>query len=144
MRRLLLLAFVASAVGADPRQEIYDLLGSMASGLSEGDAGQFLRAFDPSMKGYAELAANVRALVEQTDVLSAVELVEESGDEQHRNVTVDWLLQLGDKQNRAAAARRQQNIKCRLEKQKKRWRIVSIEPLEFFAPPKIRDRASVR
>ena len=44
---------------------------------------------------------------------------------QHRTVTVDWLLQLRIKQNRAAVTRRQQNIKCRLEKQKKKWRIVA-------------------
>jgi hypothetical protein len=133
-RRLFLLVFAASVVPADPRQEVYDLLGSMASGLSEGNPGQFLQAFDRSMKGYAELAANVRALVEQADVLSAVELVEDGGDEQHRNVTVDWLLQLADKQNSAAVTRRQQNIKIRLEKQKKKWRIVSLEPLSFFSP----------
>jgi hypothetical protein len=136
-RRLFLLAFAASAVLADPRQEVYDLLGSMASGLSEGNPGQFLQAFDPSMKGYAELEANIRALVAQADVLSAVEIVQESGDEQHRGVTVDWLLQLTHPQNRAAVTRRQRNINLRLEKQKKKWRIVSLEPLEFFAPPKI-------
>jgi hypothetical protein len=135
--RLFLLAFVASAALADPRQEVYDLLGSMASGLSEGNPGQFLEAFDRSMKGYAELAANVRALVAEADVLSAVELVTDGGDEQHRSVTVDWLLQLADKQNSVALTRRQQNIKIRLEKQKKKWRIVSLEPMEFFAPAKI-------
>ena len=136
MRRLLLLAFVATVVLAEPRQEIYDLLGSMASGLSEGSAEQFLKAFDPSMKGYAELAKNVRALVEQSDVLSTIELVEDSGDDQQHSVTVDWLLQIGAKQDGAAVTRRQQNVKCRLEKQKKKWRIVSLEPLEIFAPPR--------
>jgi hypothetical protein len=136
-RRLILLVFAASAVLADPRQEIYDLLGSMASGLSEENPAQFLKAFDPTMKGYAELAANVRAMVDQSDVMSTVELVDDSGDEQHHSVTVDWLLQLAEKQNSATATRRRQNLKIRLEKQKKRWRIVSLEPLTFFAPLKV-------
>ena len=135
MRRLLLLAFVATVVLADPRQEIYDLIGTMASGLSEANAGQFLKAFDPSMKGYADLEKNVRALVEQADVVSTIELVEDSGDDQQHSVTVDWLLQIAPKQDGAALTRRQQNVKCRLEKQKKKWRIVSLEPLEIFAPP---------
>jgi hypothetical protein len=136
MRRLLLLAFAASVLLADPRQEVYDLFGSMASALSEGSAGQFLKAFDPSMKGYADLAVNVRALVEQTDVLSAIELVEDSGDDQHHSVTLDWLLELKSKQDGAAVTRRQQNVKCRLEKHQKRWRIVALEPLEIFSPPR--------
>ena len=136
-RRLFFLVFAACSVLADPRQEVYDLLASMASGLSEGNSGQFLQAFDQSMKGYAEFAANIRALVDQTDVLSAIELVDDVGDAEHRTVTVDWLLQLADKQDRAVVTRRQQNIKCRLEKQKRKWRIVSLEPLAFFAPPRI-------
>ena len=79
-RRLILLVFAASAALADPRQEVYDLFGSMASGLSEENPGQFLQAFDHSMKGYADLAKNVRALVEEADVMSTVELVEDGGD----------------------------------------------------------------
>ena len=117
MRRLLLLAFVASTVLADPRQEIYDLVASMASGLSEGNAEQFLNAFDPSIKGYDDLARNVRALVEQMEVVSTIELVEDAGDDRQHTVTVDWLLQIVAKQDQAVTARRQQSVKIRLEKQ---------------------------
>jgi hypothetical protein len=136
LRRLLFLSILVPVVAADPRQEVYDLLGSMASGLSEGNPAQFLEAFDRSMKGYAELAANVRALVEQSDVLSAIELVDDAGDAERRTIRVDWLLQLADKQNSASVVRRQKTVQCKVERQKRKWRIVSLEPLDFFAPPR--------
>ena len=136
-RRLLLLAILVPIVAADPRQEVYDLLGSMASGLSEGNPSQFLEAFDRSMKGYSELAANVRAVVQQSDVLSAIDLVDDAGDDQKRTVRVDWLLQLGDKQNSASVVRRQKTIEVKLEKQKRKWRVVSLEPRDFFAPLRV-------
>jgi hypothetical protein len=136
-RRLLLLAILVPIVAADPRQEVYDLLGSMASGLSEGNPAQFLEAFDRSMKGYSELAANVRAVVQQSDVLSAIDLVDDAGDDQKRTVRVDWLLQLGDKQNSASVVRRQKTIEVKLEKQKRKWRVVSLEPRDFFSPLRV-------
>jgi hypothetical protein len=137
LRRLLLLAILVSKLSADPRQEIYDLLGSMASGLSEGTPSQFLEKFDRSMKGYAELAANIRAMVAQRDVLSSIDLVDDAGDDQARTVRVDWLLQLADRQNSAAVERRQTTVVVKLVKQKRKWRIVSLEPLDFFAPPRV-------
>jgi hypothetical protein len=136
-RRLMLLAILASTVWADPRQEVYDLLGTMASGLSEGNAQQFLDAFDRSMKGYSELAANVRALVVQGDVMSTIEFIDDAGDGQRHTMRVDWLLQLADKDHSALVVRRENTIEFRVEKQKKKWRIVSLAPLDFFAPPQV-------
>jgi hypothetical protein len=136
-RRLVLLVFAASAVLADPRQEVYDLLASMATGLSEENPEQFLQAFDHSMRGYPDLAVNVQALVAELDVLSAIELVADSGDDRHRTVTVNWLMQLTQKRDRVGSIRREKNINIRLEKPKKKWRIVSMEPLDFFAPPRV-------
>ena len=55
-RRSFLLASFAWCVLADTRQEVYDLFATMASGLSEGNAEQFLRAFDPAMPAAAHHA----------------------------------------------------------------------------------------
>ena len=137
LRRVFFLSFFASALTADPREEVYDLFGSMASALSEGDTGRFLAAFDPSMKGYEDLAANVRALIDQADVTSTIEPVEDAGDAQQRTVKFDWLMQLANKDDRVSTMRRQKTITSRLQKQKRKWRIVSLDPLDFFAPPRI-------
>ena len=73
---------------ADPRQDLYDLLGTMASGLSEENPEQFLAAFDRSMQGYAGLAANVRALIQQVEVMSTIELIDDSGDDSQHTMRV--------------------------------------------------------
>jgi hypothetical protein len=137
LRRLLLIAILAPALAADPRQEVYELIGSMASALSEGDPARFLAAFDRSMKGYDDLAVNVRALVEQADVASTVDPIEDAGDARARTIKVDWLLELANKEDRISRVRRQKTVACRVEKEKGKWRIVSLDPLDFFAPPRV-------
>ena len=37
-------------------------------------------------------------------------------------------------QETASFARREQVVKCTVEKQGGKWRIVGLEPIEFFAP----------
>jgi hypothetical protein len=137
LRRLFLLAVLAPALTADPRQEIYDLLGAMANALSEGSTSRFLEPFDRTMQGYEDLAADVNARTAQTEVSSSIELVDDTGDAERRTVRVDWLLQIRDKENQASKVRRQKTIQFRFEKQKRKWRIVSLEPHDFFAPPRV-------
>jgi hypothetical protein len=39
------------------------------------------------------------------------------------------------KDDNALAQRRQQRVKCRVQKSGKKWRVASLDPLQFFAPP---------
>lgn len=137
LRRGFLLAALTGALRGDARQEVYDLIASMAGGLSEGNAQQFLRACDSRMPGYQKLANDVQALVEQADVQSSVDVLEDTGDDQHRAMQLDWLLQLTVKGAEGTLSRREQTIQCKLEKQKKKWRVVALEPEAFFAPPQL-------
>jgi hypothetical protein len=136
-RRAFLFACSAAALRADPRSEIYDFFGALANSLAEGNAVRFLHAFDPETSGYQELVANVTALVQQADIHSTIEIVEDAGDARERKVRLDWLLQFTGKQSSANAIRRQEMVNCRVVKTKRNWRIVSIHPIGFFAPPKI-------
>ena len=136
LRRVFLLSTLAPVLVADPRQELYDLLATMASGLSEENPNQFLDAFDRSMQGYDGLAANVRALIQQVEVMSTIELIDDSGDASRHTMRVDWLLQLRNKDDRASVLRRQKTVECRFEKQKRKWRVVAFAPLDLFAPPR--------
>jgi hypothetical protein len=136
-RRTFLVATAAGILQADPRQEVYDLFASMANGLSESNAQPFLAGLDPRMPGYQKLVADVQALVQQVEVLSSIDVIQDSGDDQHRTLQLDWSLRLTPKADTTATqVRRQQMIRCELEKQKKRWRVVSMEPAGFFAPPR--------
>jgi len=137
MRRRTFLIAAAGIVRADPRQEVFDLFASMANGLSESNAQPFLAGLDPRMPGYQKLVADVQALVQQVEVLSSIDIIQDSGDDQHRTVQLGWSLRLTPKADTTATqVRRQQMIRCELEKQKKRWRVVSMEPAGFFAPPR--------
>jgi hypothetical protein len=108
----------------------------MASALSEANAIVFLNAFDPAMPGYEALRASVTALLREAEVQSSIDLVAEEGDDSSRTVELDWLLHIVDRQDGAVAERRQERVKCRVEKSGRKWRIASLAPLQFFAPPR--------
>ena len=95
----------------------------------------FLEAFDPAMPGYRDLRDNITALLRNADVQSAIELESDEGNGQSRTMELDWLLRIRPEADAMASTRRQQKVKCRLEKTGKKWRIVSFEPLALFAPP---------
>jgi hypothetical protein len=134
-RRALLFAVLAASLRADSADEVWDLLSSMATGLSAGHAGEFLGACDPAMPGFAELRSNVTALLVQTEVQSSIDLVSNEGDGRSRIVEVDWLLRIIGRAQVSGSTNRQERVKCGFERQGKRWRTVSLEPRAFFAPP---------
>jgi murein L,D-transpeptidase YcbB/YkuD len=132
-RSLLLLA--ATLAAADPRQELIDVFGAMASALSEGNPAVFLRAIDPAMPGYQRFAGALKALATQNALSCAIEISKQEGDSRVQTVELDWLLEIVGKDDSHTFVRRQAAVKCRLERQKNKWRIVSLEPSSFFAPP---------
>jgi hypothetical protein len=135
-RRTLLLVPLAARLGADSAQQVWDLFESMASALSEANAIVFMNAFDPAMPGCEALRADVTALLREAEVQCSIDLVEEAGDDRSRAVELDWLLHIVDRQDGAVAERRQERVKCRVEKSGKKWRLASLDPLQFFAPPR--------
>jgi hypothetical protein len=135
-RRGLLFAMLAAALRADDAQDVWDLFTQMASALSEGNAVQFLAAFDRSMAGYQALEANVSALLRQAEVQSSIEVLSDAGDGVSRSVELDWFLQIVEQQDAAGSTRRRERVRCKLAKQGKKWRITALGPLAFFAPPR--------
>jgi hypothetical protein len=134
-RMLWLLIPFAAGRGADPSQEVWDLLTQVASALSERNPAAFLEAFDPAMPGYEKLREHVTALLRNADVQSAIELESDEGNGQSRTVQLNWLLRIRPEPEATASTRREQKVKCRVEKAGRKWRIVFFEPLELFAPP---------
>jgi hypothetical protein len=137
-RALLFAALAAARLRADSADEVWELLSSVASDLSAGHLGEFLGAFDPAMPGLEDLRNSVTALLGQADVQSSIELVSNEGDGRSRKLEVDWLLRITGHTDVSGSISRQEPVKCGFEKQGKRWRIVSIEPLAFFAPPRVK------
>jgi hypothetical protein len=121
----------------DSSSDVIDLVGSMAAALTEVNVVQFMDAFDKDMPGYDDLKNQVTALVNQAEVTSSVEPVQEGGDDSKRAIDLDWFLQVRSLLNGGPIVQRRQVIHCELRKEKKKWKIVSLKPLDFFAPAKL-------
>jgi hypothetical protein len=147
-RRMVLLSSLASlarnTLRADSAQQVWDLFGDIAASLSAANPEAFLTAFDKAMPGYQKLSDEVNALVRMFDVQSSVEFNKNEGDDQKREVEADWLMILRPVENGTfaspkgevpATAQREQVLKCTVAKQGRKWKMVTIEPVEFFAPP---------
>jgi hypothetical protein len=135
-RRALLAASAAvMARAADPADEAWELITAMATALGRADDVGFLSACDSSLAGYATLRTNVAALMATADIESAIDPVRNTGDATAREVEVDWQLNLVDRAGLQRVTRRRQVVKCRLEKRGRRWRVVTLDPVAFFAAP---------
>ncbi|HUJ21090.1 MAG TPA: hypothetical protein VLX58_06175 [Bryobacteraceae bacterium] len=120
---------------AGPHQEVLDVLTALASALSEGNGLAFLDFVDHSMPEYEKLQRNIQALASQNEVLSAIDVLDETGDDQKQAVEVDWVLQIRSREQSGPLVRRRQTIKVVLERaKKKKWKVVSLDPVDFFAP----------
>lgn len=133
-RAALFLPLAVCCRAADPAREVLDLLTEAAACLSAGDARGFLKSFDPAMPGYAKLGEWVTGLIAQGEVQSMIDPLEDSGDAHRRIEQLHWTLRLHRGQESANFLRREQDVKCTVEKQGGKWRIVDFDPIALFAP----------
>jgi hypothetical protein len=126
-----------AALIADTHDDVVDLFASMAAALSEINVPQFMDAFDKDMPDYDKLKNAVTALVNQAEVSSSVEPLKDDGDDTKRTVELDWYLEIRSLLPDGPVAHRREVIQCELRKEKKRWKVVSIKPLEFFGAAKL-------
>ncbi len=132
MRRLFLMVTMsAMLVSGDTKQDVIDLFATMAAALSESNPRVFLRAIDPAMPGYSQFAADVNALATQNALSNSIVMAKQEGDDRSQVVELDWLLEITGN----VFVRRETMVKCRVERQKKRWRVVAFDPPDFFTPP---------
>ena len=108
----------------------------MAAALTAVNAPQFMAAFDKNMSGYEKLKDQVDALVNQAEIASSVEPLKDDGDDAKRTVELDWYMEIRSVAQDGPIVRRREIVTCELRKQGKRWKIVSLKPVEFFAPAK--------
>jgi hypothetical protein len=135
-RRLLFaLPFVPRLLAAAAAEQAFDLFTGLASRLADDNAEGFMADIDTSLPGYADLRANVTALVAQASVQSSVVLLSNEGTDTVRTVELDWYLQLAGRAGTQAITRRREIVKCRVEKTGKKWKVFTLTPLGLFAPP---------
>jgi|SRR5579871_205258 len=134
VRSAVLLAAAAAAF-ADPHDDVIEVFTSMANALTTTNPGEFMKAVDADMPGYDRLKTDVTALVNQADIASSIEPLQDSGDASKWTIDLDWLLEVRSLVQDGPVVHRRQIVHCELEKKKGRWKIVSMKPLELFAPP---------
>ena len=137
---LALVALMASPTAArsqvsDPAIGIKRLLLDASRSLQAANAALFMGHFDrASFDGYPALREDIAALTAHRRIASSVSVgVPEGGPEQW-TASVDWLLELTPKLDPGPVERRRQTLRVSARKRGKRWRIVGLAPVGFFAP----------
>ena len=114
---------------ADPTpKDVQTLIRETAEDLSNKDSRGFLDRFDPKMPGYETLHYEVEGLVAHDSVVSTIEIVTDKGDNQQRELKLDWVLSVDTERPRREV------VTIRIEKQGRKWKIVALDPVEFFKP----------
>ncbi|MGA3078767.1 MAG: hypothetical protein ABSG56_34435 [Bryobacteraceae bacterium] len=131
-------AATGAALAADAQQQVFDLFSKIASALSDDDPAMFVEAVDPAMPHFDEFRRDVVALTDLATLTNSIEVLSDTGDDTHRAEELDWYLEMMSKADPHPVERRREVVKFRLERKgekAKKWKIVSIDPLHFFAPP---------
>lgn len=129
---------IASFVRAgDARQEITAELGEIASALSAGNAEGVMKRVAASLPERDLFEGNVRGMLQLAQVATTLEAREWKTEGARTVVVLDWFLELrrSGEGSVLATQRRRQLVEAVWEKAGKRWKIVALKPMEFFAPP---------
>jgi len=130
-RAAALLLFAAAAPADEP--PVPDVISGLASALSQGDSAAALAAFDPAMKDFGAVSANIDALLAQSEVLCAIDIVSQTGDPASPELDADWYLQIKGRSTNAVE-RRRQRVRLRLSRIRGKWRIAALSPLSVLEP----------
>jgi len=123
---LLIVAGLMAAGQNRPPQQM-EVFRAVAEALANQDADAFLDQFDPKMPQFETLRDEIQELFSMAqEIGSTVDVITDEGDEFKRTLDLDWLLKIDNN------APRRQIVKCRVEKQAKKWKITALEPVDFF------------
>jgi hypothetical protein len=134
---IVLLGLALGPAYSDAHADVVDLVASMAAALSAVNVPEFMNAFDKNMTDYEALKGSVTALVNQAEVTSSIEPIQDEGDDAKRMVDLDWYLEVRSLLQDGPIVRRREVVHCELRKEKKKWKIVALTPPSFFAPAKL-------
>jgi hypothetical protein len=128
-------AMAPCIASAEVPADVLQSIAAAAAALESDDVISFLEQFDRTMPNYAALRTNVEGLLGASQVVSAIEPISNEGDNLKQTVELDWLLGINEKnQSGMRKETRRGIVKCGLELQGKRWKIVALEPVDFFRP----------
>jgi hypothetical protein len=138
IRRAFILAIAGGALCAGADNDVFDLFASMALGLAEDNVPAFVAGLSASMPGRARLIDDVRATVAQAEVTSEIATLRDEGNDARRTVVLDWSVALKRRGGDLRIERRRESVTCTVVREGGKWRVASLEPAGFFAPPNFR------
>ena len=104
--------------------------------LAAGNAASFLFYFDRErFADYSALESDVDALTRHSEIASSTEVTKVEAEGEAYLVEVDWILRLRPISAFGGIDTRRELLKLRFERVKDRWKIVKLQPIEFFRPP---------
>jgi hypothetical protein len=143
----MLLCMAAAFACADAHDDVMDVVASMAAALTEvsgngvatehGNVAKFMDAISKDLPEFDTLQKDVTALVNEGEISSSIQPLNEDGNDQTYSIDLDWLLQVRSLAQDGPLKRRREVVHCELRKEKKHWKIVALKPLDFFEPAKL-------
>jgi hypothetical protein len=111
-----------------------DRLAKLATYLSENSVPEALACFDPRMKDYPAIEADLGAIGAQTDVLCAIDVVSEHGEGEERTLDTDWFVELRSQADLGPVERRRERVQLRMKRDATKWKIVAMAPVSILDP----------
>jgi hypothetical protein len=136
-RRFTRLFAIASLAGPATANQaaISRMLRDVSRAIQARNAALFLGHFEKKrFDAYSRLESNVVALTEQKDIASSIRILEVTADGDDFLSRVDWLLQISPLDRPGAIETRRHIITVSVTAQGKKWRIVELDPVDFFRP----------
>ena len=127
MRSLIFLAVAGLVFGQERPPAQMEVFRNVSEALANRDADAFLDQFDRKMPQYEKLRDEIQELFGLTqEIGSTIDVITDEGDDSKRTLQLDWLLKIDVQEPR------RQIVKCQVEKQAKKWKITTLEPVDFF------------
>ena len=112
---------------------IAQILRDAGRSLEAGNAASFLFYFDRNrFADYSALESDVDALTRHSEIASSTEVTNVEAEGEAYLVEVDWILRLRPISAFGGIDTRRKLLKLRFERIKDRWKIVKLQPIEFF------------
>jgi hypothetical protein len=133
-RLLILLLLTRLPLFGDAEQDITDVVSSLASALSGGNAGVFLKMLDREMPGYRQIEHDITALTADTAINCSIDLIADRGSDAARDADLDWYMVLRSQQDQNLIERRRVKVMVKMEKRGKKWIVTAFTPTSIFSP----------
>jgi hypothetical protein len=105
-------------------------LTELASDFGQGDAVGAIAIFDQS----TQQANNIQALIDQSEVTCALEVISDEESNGVHKMDVDWILTLKSKADNMTVERRREQVKIEMRQIKGKWKITSLSPSTILEP----------